>query len=151
MYAHAPSCTPYLLIALSLYLIDRVARLIKTRYTTARITALAELGMTRVEVTAINSGWRAGQHVRLRVLSWGMGWRGWTEAHPFTIASVSRCPSGEGLVLMVKKAGDWTSSLFDLAQEVDVGEGGSGSRKVKVMITGPYGTLQTNVMGNDPD
>ena len=42
---------------------------------------------------------------------------------------------------MVKKAGDWTSSLFDLAQEVDVGEGGSGSRKVKVMLTGPYGSL----------
>lgn len=42
---------------------------------------------------------------------------------------------------MVKKAGDWTTSLFDLAQDVDVAEGALGSRKVKVMVTGPFGTL----------
>lgn len=45
------------------------------------------------------------------------------------------------MVLMVKKAGDWTTSLFDLAQDVDVAEGALGSRKVKVMVTGPFGTL----------
>lgn len=92
MYAHAPSTTPYILIAVGIYLLDRVARLLKTRYTTARITALSELGMTRVEVHGVNAGWRAGQHVRIRVLERELAGHtklGMLECHPFTICSVS--------------------------------------------------------------
>ena len=89
---HVPVAIPYVLVAAGVYGLDRVMRLVKSRVVMARLRPLPELGMTRVEVPAINAGWRAGQHVRLRVLSFGMGWRGWTEAHPFTIASVSRCP-----------------------------------------------------------
>lgn len=118
---------------------DRLIRLLKTRYTTARLRALHELGMTRVEVNGINAGWRAGQHVRLRVLEGGLGWFGWLEAHPFTIASVSKSPSEEGLILMCKKTGMWTNRLFDLAKRREYGEVGGLDRDVRVLIEGPYG------------
>ena len=89
---HSADSLPYLLISLAFYGFDRLMRLCKTKYTTARITALSELGMTRVEVLGVNAGWRAGQHVRLRVLEGEMGGptrMGMSECHPFTICSVS--------------------------------------------------------------
>lgn len=136
---HEAGSIPYIIAAGALYGFDRLLRLIRTRITTASIRALPELGTTRVEVPSINAGWRAGQHVRLRVLSMGMGgWGfGWTESHPFTIASVEKSRGEEGLVLMVKKAGDWTNKLFELAQKSEYRDG--GERKVRVMIQGPYG------------
>ncbi|KAJ3732291.1 hypothetical protein DFJ43DRAFT_997670 [Lentinula guzmanii] len=42
-----------------------------------------------------------------------MGLLGWSEIHPFTIASVA--DSHEGLVLFCKKAGSWTNKVFDVA------------------------------------
>ncbi|TFK83417.1 incomplete iron reductase [Polyporus arcularius HHB13444] len=136
---HYPVCVPYVLVAVGAYGFDRVLRLIKSRVVMARLRPLPDLGMTRVEIPGLNSGWRAGQHVRLRVLSLGMGLRGWAEVHPFTIASVSRCHSGEGLVLMVKKAGDWTTKLYDLAQRADYGEANGLGGSVQVVVEGPYG------------
>ncbi|KZT71031.1 hypothetical protein DAEQUDRAFT_744515 [Daedalea quercina L-15889] len=133
---HQPWAVPYMYIVTAVYGFDRLVRMIQTRIVTAQLHAIPELGATCLQVPSVNAGWRAGQHVRLRVFSTGMGLLGWTESHPFTIASHA---SEEGLVLMVKKAGDWTSSLYDIAQEADVGEGGIGSRRVKVMLTGPYG------------
>ncbi|KAJ7899145.1 hypothetical protein B0H14DRAFT_2331876 [Mycena olivaceomarginata] len=44
---------------------------------------------------SINKGRRAGQHVRIQVLS---GMVGWAEIHPFTIASQTN--GEQGLVLM---------------------------------------------------
>ncbi len=87
---HSTDSAPYILFALAAYMFDRLMRLVKTRYTVARLCALSELNMTRVEVQGINAGWRAGQHVRLRILSRGLGLFGWMECHPFTIASVSK-------------------------------------------------------------
>ncbi|EIW56151.1 iron reductase [Trametes versicolor FP-101664 SS1] len=136
---HVPFAVPYVLFAVGFYGLDRLMRLVKSRVATARLRPLPDLGMTRVEIPAINAGWRAGQHVRIRVLSLGMGYRRWAEAHPFTIASVSRSASGEGLVLMVKKAGDWTNKLFDLAQRADYGEANRIGSNVRVIIEGPYG------------
>ncbi|CDO76408.1 hypothetical protein BN946_scf184937.g22 [Trametes cinnabarina] len=121
MCFHTTTAVPYVLTAVGFYGLDRLMRLIKSR------------------IPAINSGWRAGQHVRLRVLSLGMGWRGWSEAHPFTIASVCRSPSGEGLVLMCKKAGDWTNRLYELAQRADYGEANGIGSNVQVVVEGPYG------------
>lgn len=46
--------------------------------------------MTLVEIPKITSGWRAGQHVRIRIVSRTMGALRWAECHPFTIASVSK-------------------------------------------------------------
>ncbi|KAH9915471.1 iron reductase [Epithele typhae] len=136
---HYPVCIPYVLIAAIAYGVDRLWRLVKSRVVMARLRPLSELGMTRVEIPGINAGWRSGQHVRLRVLSLGMGWRSWAESHPFTIASVSRSPSGEGMVLMVKKAGDWTNRLYELGQRADYGEANGVGCQVQCVVEGPYG------------
>jgi ferric-chelate reductase len=135
-----PACIPYVAAACVFYLLDHVVRAIKTRVTTAKLRPLPELGITRVEVPSINAGWRAGQHVRLRVLSPSMGWWGWSEVHPFTIANVAE--TSEGMVLMCKKTGRWTDSLFSMAQTASYGETGKEvGRDVRVMVEGPYGAL----------
>ncbi|KAG7093597.1 hypothetical protein E1B28_007263 [Marasmius oreades] len=136
---HKRSCTPWVLAALIIYILDLLLRAMKTRITTARIRALPQLGLTRVEIPEINAGWRAGQHVRLRVVSRGMGLLGWSEIHPFTIASCAQTP--EGMVLMCKKAGDWTEKLYNLANRLSSSsiEDGQGQGTVRVMVEGPYG------------
>ncbi|TFK47318.1 hypothetical protein OE88DRAFT_1738613 [Heliocybe sulcata] len=133
---HMPSTIPYVLAAVAFYGLDLLVRLLKTRICTARIRPIPELALTRVEVRPLNAGWRAGQHVRLRVLSLWMGWWAWTEVHPFTIASVSRGP--EGMVLMCKKAGDWTGKLYEMAKLSEYGDEAYG-RDVRVWLEGPYG------------
>ncbi|KAF5381629.1 hypothetical protein D9615_005461 [Tricholomella constricta] len=136
LWLHKPSMIPWLAACLGLYGLDRVLRVLKTRIATAVLRPLPELKATRIEVPHINRGWRAGQHVRLRVLSFGVGWWGWTEVHPFTIASVGG--TEEGLVLIAKKSGRWTGALYDMAKSSGYTEAGYG-RRVKVIIEGPYG------------
>jgi predicted ferric reductase len=125
------------LAAAFIYALDHVLRILKTRLRTARLRPLPELHVTRIEMPYLNAGWRAGQHVRIRVLSARMGWLGWAEAHPFTIASASEGP--EGMVLMCKETGKWTQRLYQLATVTGyVGEEGYG-RKTRVLVEGPYG------------
>ncbi|KAJ8503419.1 hypothetical protein ONZ45_g10874 [Pleurotus djamor] len=139
---HKPIMIPYVMAALVVYGLDRLFRVLKTRVVQATIRPIPELGMTRVEIPRLNAGWRAGQHVRLRILSTGMGWRGWAESHPFTIAScganVGVGGAQEGLVLMCKKAGDWSNNLFELAKIGGYSERGL-QRDVMVTVEGPYG------------
>lgn len=127
---------PYIVACLGIHGFDYTLRVLKTRISTAIIRPLPELATTRIEVRHVNAGWRAGQHVRLRIMSLGMGSCGWTEVHPFTIASVSGGP--EGLVLMAKKSGTWTNRLYEMAKASGYTEAGFG-RRVTVMIEGPYG------------
>ncbi|KAH8078723.1 iron reductase [Cristinia sonorae] len=136
---HSTPSIPYVLIAIGLYVFDRIFRIAKTRATTAHLTALTELGMTRVELPGVNAGWRAGQHVRIRVLNRAMGITGWLELHPFTIANVAKSDDGEGMVLLVKKAGNWTNRLFELAKRVEYSEASGVEKDVKVLVEGPYG------------
>ncbi|THH20120.1 hypothetical protein EUX98_g8647 [Antrodiella citrinella] len=145
---HSSAAAPYVWMAIGIYLVDRILRALKTRYTTARLTPIPDMGMTRVEIPAVNAGWRAGQHVRLQVLSKEMGRMGWAEVHPFTIASVSGSNDGSGLVVMCKKTGTWTRKLFDLAKKpapvsshlLNTTSGfPSMSQDVKVLVEGPYG------------
>lgn len=94
-----------------------------------------------------------------------MGLFGWMEVHPFTIASASVTSGGkgggrgdEGMVLVVKKAGDWTARLSRLAasnryqerqgewepeekaaRRRDVESLESHSTPVRVWLEGPYG------------
>ncbi|KAI0073832.1 hypothetical protein K474DRAFT_1666113 [Panus rudis PR-1116 ss-1] len=142
---HSNASIPYVLIALGLYALDRTLRFAKTRYAYAHLTPLPSLGMTKIEVPALNAGWRAGQHVRVRVLSLGgpMGWFGWTECHPFSIASVEKSVEGDGMVLYVKKVGKWTNRLYELAKRSQYSssnaEAGEYQTGVKVLIEGPYG------------
>ncbi|EIW75935.1 hypothetical protein CONPUDRAFT_85160 [Coniophora puteana RWD-64-598 SS2] len=148
LYYHKPSCIPYVIAACVFYGLDHLVRTLKTRLATARVRPLPELGITRVEIPNLNAGWRAGQHVRLRVLDGAMGWFGWSEVHPFTVASVARTP--EGMVLMCKKAGRWTQALYGVAAaERYGGEGGKEvGRDVRVMVEGPYGGVGNTVVGS---
>jgi predicted ferric reductase len=141
---HMPGTIPWLLAGLGIYGLDLLIRVLKTRICTAILRPIPELGMTRVEVPHLNAGWRPGQHVRLRVLSTALGTFGWTEIHPFTIASAS----GDGLTLMVKKAGDWSNKLYNMATESDAiyAGGGGGATKGTVWIEGPYGGVGNTVM-----
>ncbi|KAK0235195.1 ferric reductase like transmembrane component-domain-containing protein [Armillaria nabsnona] len=135
-WMHKEADKPYVLAAIGLYSFDFLLRCIKTRIQTAIVRPIPELGLTRLEIPGINAGWRAGQHVRLRVMSSGMGILGWAEVHPFTIASASNSP--EGMILMVKKVGGWTNSLYNIAKVGGYVEAGRG-RNLKVMVEGPYG------------
>ncbi|KAG6330076.1 hypothetical protein ID866_9013 [Astraeus odoratus] len=138
VYAHQARVLPYICAASAAYGLDHVFRLLKTRLFYARIRPIPDLMSTRVEIPQLNAGWRPGQHVRIRVLSSAMGWIGWAEAHPFTIASVGKTP--EGFVLICKKAGGWTGKLYEMAKVAGYGcESGGMSRSVLVMVEGPYG------------
>jgi hypothetical protein len=90
-----------------------------------------------------------------------MGWVGWAEMHPFTIASMSG--GRDGLVLMCKKAGTWTSNLYEVRMDNSAAqstrsdfmdgqiakmsgycEAGGQGRDISLMIEGPYGRLDWN-------
>lgn len=86
---HAHKAWPYVFTGVGLYGLDRVLRIVKTRIATAHLHTIPELDMVRIEIPRLNAGWHAGQHLRLKVFSHRMGLLGWTEPHPFTIASVS--------------------------------------------------------------
>lgn len=140
IYLHQPSLWIYAVTSAVIYAFDRVFRLAKTRIATAVLTPHSSEDVVRVQVSTINAGWRAGQHVRLRVLSFGghMGLFGWTEVHPFTIASASGCP--EGLALVIKKSGDWTGNLSELARgRRDAEKTFNYGVPVRVWLEGPYG------------
>lgn len=141
---HMPATRPWMFATAGVYGFDHLIRVFKTRIATATLRPIPELGMTRIEVPHLNAGWRPGQHVRLRVLSAGLGVLGWTEVHPFTIASVS----GDGLTLMVKKAGDWTDRLYDMATKRDAIYSGEtiDETQAKVWIEGPYGGVGNTMM-----
>ncbi|KAG8738241.1 hypothetical protein FRC10_007109 [Ceratobasidium sp. 414] len=138
---HVPACIPYCIAAGSIYGLDQLMRLAKSHLATATITPVPEMKCTQISIPNLTHGWRAGQHVRVRILSMGVGPIGWAECHPFTIASVSnRSGTGDGLTLLCKRAGDWTNKLYALAQGSEDEKGGYGvGRNVKVVIEGPYG------------
>ena len=144
---HQAGSRPYTIIAAGLYIGDRLLRLLKTRIATAHIECIPELGTTLVRVSSLNAGWRAGQHVRIRILSSKMGWLGWTEVHPYTIANAAVRPQygdtsagGDGLTLLVKKSGDWSKKLYTIAEAREYDSWPDKGTNVRVHIDGPYGT-----------
>ncbi|CAE6443577.1 unnamed protein product [Rhizoctonia solani] len=138
---HVPECIPYCVAAGAIYGLDQLTRIIKSHWVTATITPVPEMKCTQISIPNLTRGWRAGQHVRVRILSTGMGPLGWTEAHPFTIASVSNTSGqGDGLTLLAKRVGDWTGNLYTLSQGAPSTEKGLGiGRNVSMIIEGPYG------------
>lgn len=119
------------------YFVSFAGSLAKTRLAKAHLRALPSSNTTIVTVPALKSGWRPGQHVRIRIPA--LGSRHGFEGHPFTISSAPNC---EGMVLMCKDAGDWTKRLFDYSRALEASttepESGAG-RNVKIIIEGPYG------------
>jgi ferric-chelate reductase len=134
-----------------LYLFDHLARIARTRYATGWLTAEPALngGTTLVYVPSLRAGWRAGQHVRVRIVSsaWFGWWATWfiCRARPFTIAAGS--DSG-GMMLPIKALGSWTRNLLRMAGDADDArpepmftdpERGRGpAREVRVIVEGPY-------------
>ncbi|KAI9566156.1 ferric reductase like transmembrane component-domain-containing protein [Boletus coccyginus] len=144
---HQPVCVPFVIAGSACYGLDHIIRAIKTRFTTATLRTIPEMGLTRVVIPSLSTGWRPGQHVRLRVLSTAMGLWGMTEVHPFTISNASN--TEEGLVLMCKATGNWTRKLYEMARTAGSGEQGQEpGRRVKVMIEGPYGGFGDIAIGN---
>lgn len=135
---HQPFTIPYVAIAAGFYGADHVLRLVKSRAPKAHLQPIPELGTTLVRVPSLNAGWRAGQFVRLRVLSGRMGWYRWSETHPYTIASACEGSGAEGMTLMVKKTGRWSRQLYDIASASSETESG-GLPTVRVLVEGPYG------------
>lgn len=147
---HAPDTYPYTLAAVGLYVFDHLSRLARTRYTTAWLTAEHALngGTTLVHVPSLGAGWRAGQHVRLRVVTngWFDWWATWLgRARPFTVATG---PDSRGMVIPIKANGSWTRNLLRMASEaadarpgkssMDTERGGGPAREVRVIVEGPY-------------
>ncbi|WWC71353.1 uncharacterized protein I206_105308 [Kwoniella pini CBS 10737] len=135
---HVAVAIPFCVAAMIIYLISIFFSLTKTRIAHAELQALPGAGTTVITIPGLKTGWRAGQHVRIRVPALGLLKA--FESHPFTIASA---PDGEGLVLMCKRAGDWTNQLYELAQRSsdfeDRAEG--GRNQATIIIEGPYGGL----------
>ena len=139
---HFEVAVKYVIIGVVIYGIDHFLRIVKTRFTKARICAVPELGVTRVELPTLTTGWRAGQHVRIRFLTTELGLTSWSTAHPFTIAGASGSASGKGLDLLCKKAGRWTNSLYAAAERADhygMENGYGHYRNMSVVVEGPYG------------
>lgn len=139
--------TLYSIAALVIYLISMVASFTKTRLATAELVVLPGAQTTVVTVPALQTGWRAGQHVRIRVPALGI--RHGLESHPFTIASA---PNGDGLVLMCKAAGNWTQLLYEFASgrsgALNLMKGGKIRRMTEttVILEGPYGGLGNTLL-----
>jgi NAD(P)H-flavin reductase len=122
-----------------------VFNLFKTKVTRAELLALQIAGSTVVTIPALRTGWRAGQHVRIRVPA--LGWRLGFEGHPFTISSA---PDGEGLILMCKNSGDWTRALHALAQgpssQTESALGSNAPVDVTMIVEGPHGGLGNTML-----
>ncbi|GAA5839445.1 hypothetical protein JCM5353_008703 [Sporobolomyces roseus] len=129
---HVPSTArPYTLACLFNYVFDLFLRIIKTRITTVSLAPLAA-ETTMIQSNSLNDGWRAGQHVFVRVWTW----RRWFESHPFSIAVASSAQSpldsnSHKLTLLAKSCGGFTRSLYDQST--------SGSTPLSCTIEGPYG------------
>ncbi len=151
-YQHRSACVPYVLAAVVLYTFDHLVRIVRTRHTTGWLTAEHALnkGTTLVHVPSLRAGWRAGQHVRVRVVNGGrLAWLAtWflCRARPFTIAAG---PDSIGMTLQIKAQGSWTRNLLRMAEDADdvghkemstrVGHGRGSAREVRVIVEGPYG------------
>jgi predicted ferric reductase len=154
-YNHRRDCVPYVLTAVGIYAFDHLVRVVRTRHTTGWLTAehVLNRGTTLVYVPYLRAGWRAGQHVRVRVVSGG--WLAWLatwflcRARPFTIAAGS---DTGGVMLQIKALGSWTRNLLRVADtndarlarrpeqiSTDVERERGSTREVRVIIEGPYG------------
>ena len=163
-YRHARASLPYVLTAVGLYVFDHLARIARTRYTAGWMTAEHALngGTTLVHVPSLRAGWRAGQHVRIRVVSnaWFGWWATWffCRARPFTIAAGS---DSSCMMLPIKAMGSWTRNLLRLAGEADdarpvpvytdVERGRAPAREVRVIIEGPYSKYEVSTVSGGAD
>ncbi|KAJ1302681.1 hypothetical protein OPQ81_002997 [Rhizoctonia solani] len=140
LHFHMPAVViPYTLSGLAFYVVDLVFRACRMRIRPATITAIDDQ-MTLIEVHDIDDGWRAGQHVWVRILQGDRSW----ESHPFTIANApasntphvrnSKAYPSRGLLLYARVSGDFTRALNADARQ-------TSGIKTNVIVDGPYGGL----------
>ncbi|KAF8212838.1 hypothetical protein K438DRAFT_2010089 [Mycena galopus ATCC 62051] len=115
---HTPFWPPWILLPLGFYTIDLMLRFLKFRHVVGYAEAV-QGGMTLIRIPLAQAGWRAGQHVQVRVL---LGTRAW-ESHPPTVC---RAPHGQscltgpdgahpGMLLAPRACGDWSTTLHVFA------------------------------------
>ncbi|KAJ9101718.1 hypothetical protein QFC21_003057 [Naganishia friedmannii] len=128
---HISAALPYCLAGASLYGADILLRASRTRIAEANLQVAPGTDSTIISVPGLKEGWRAGQHIVIRIPK--MGGLDGIEGHEFTIASA---PGAEGLRLIIKNAGNWSKKLRDISLESD--KNGSGL-STRVIVEGPYG------------
>ena len=64
---HVPEAVPYVLAGAGLYALELICRVLKTRIATAELKVMPGADSIIVSIPGIRTGWRAGQHVILRV------------------------------------------------------------------------------------
>ncbi|CAH7666396.1 hypothetical protein PPACK8108_LOCUS748, partial [Phakopsora pachyrhizi] len=155
LYYHSKNLKPFI-IAIGFTLgWDMILTSLKTSIRPATLTALPG-GFTKVEIHDLGAGWRAGQHVYLRVIH---GLRS-MEKHPFTISNApARLSSSENqsLILMAKTTGSFTKNLNALGNPLPNSSGNDMEKysekneytgrsaiivgsDCKVVVEGPYGS-----------
>lgn len=129
---HVDAAKPWCICAALIYGVSLLASLLKTRTAIAHFQAHPEGGSTTIHIPSLRTGWRAGQHVRIRVPSLPFPHN--LEAHPFSIASAA---NADGLKLVIKAIPTgWSSQLLRHAVN---GMGETGVRTGTVILEGPYG------------
>ncbi len=134
---HSGDIVPYLIALWILITINIVFRAATTRYTLAALQILPGADSTLITIPTYTKGFVPGQHVRVRMWSLitmsegGMSWKDAIESHPFTISTPAN--QNLGIQLVVKRAGNWTKAVYDLAER------NGGSVDVRCSIEGPYG------------
>ncbi|KAG0147718.1 hypothetical protein CROQUDRAFT_42385 [Cronartium quercuum f. sp. fusiforme G11] len=122
LWFHKESLRPFVGFAIGTVVLDMLQGMaIHTHVRSAVLTPVPG-GMTKIQVENLGDGWRAGQHVYLRVMK---GFRMF-EKHPFTIAnapsSLSPTNHHQSLVLVAKATGDFTNvSIFPLHSLQSIG------------------------------
>ncbi|KAK7027523.1 ferric-chelate reductase Frp1 [Paramarasmius palmivorus] len=147
---HTIYAPPWIFPPLAFYGLDMLLRLFKYRIKDATLTAI-DNQMTLIRIPHCDSGWEAGQHIRLRVFFSGRVF----ESHPLSIMnapSPNSCltgPNARGVILGARVRGDWTRALNTYAEAEKASIISSTSKivdeevvsdvPIQVMVDGPYG------------
>ncbi|KAL0948926.1 hypothetical protein HGRIS_009034 [Hohenbuehelia grisea] len=143
---HAHHARPWIFPPLALYGLDQLLRLLRYRIKDATLIAVDD-EMTLIRISDCDSGWEAGQHIRLRVFFAGR----FFESHPLTIATAptaTSCLTNPGIVLGARACGDWTQALnnFTASERLRLAAQPRAPDApppleipAKVMVDGPYG------------
>lgn len=125
------------ILALSTWGVDWFIRSVvmaRTRY--PRNASLKVMSESVVELRFAKTAgfcYNPGQYVYLAIPE--ISWLQW---HPFSISSSPHQPL---VTLHIRKAGNWTSALFDLANN-------NSTKDVSMLLEGPYGNLSVDIMGD---
>ncbi|TIB62891.1 hypothetical protein E3P78_02137 [Wallemia ichthyophaga] len=149
---HWKQTQPFIIPCIVFYGVDCIMRFCRSRSRLAEITPHPAAGYTTITIPDLRGGWEAGQHVYLRVQELGgklFGLGNLIEKHPISIASA--IGGSDGLRLIIRSNGDWSSRVLALAQrkqnEITYGTHETGPEKAghdsvptaAVTVEGPYG------------